>query len=88
MRRLNLVIFHVLLTTRSLQAPDQESTFVTTPRKRRKLRENKMISSEADWLTFKEDVRRFEVQHVLDKGRFAFQYMEGPIAKAVREGSW
>lgn len=61
---------------------------VSAPRKRRKVNDGHTRSSEEEWLTFKEGVRHFEIQHVIDKGKFAFQYVEGPIVKAIREGAW
>ncbi|KAH8108664.1 P-loop containing nucleoside triphosphate hydrolase protein [Phellopilus nigrolimitatus] len=58
------------------------------PRKRRKLQSHKWKIYEAEWAVFEADVRHFEVQHVLDKGKFAFHYVEGPLVKAIRTGAW
>ncbi|KAI5117001.1 hypothetical protein M0805_002669 [Coniferiporia weirii] len=64
---------------------DLDSPF---PRKRRKLRSEKGGNPESEWLSFEADVRHFEVQHVLNKGKFAFHYVEGPLVKAIRTGAW
>ncbi|EJC98837.1 P-loop containing nucleoside triphosphate hydrolase protein [Fomitiporia mediterranea MF3/22] len=57
----------------------------SVPRKRRKVQGRNSL---AEWISFDEDVRHFEVQHVLDQGKFSFHYVEGPLVKAIRTGSW
>lgn len=60
-----------------------------TPRKRRKLDEDGGLNvTEATWVTFERDVKVFEVQHVQEKGKFAFAFVEGPLVKAIRSGDW
>ncbi|OCB87744.1 P-loop containing nucleoside triphosphate hydrolase protein [Sanghuangporus baumii] len=60
----------------------------SAPRKRRKLQSEKFKSTVTDWTTFLRDVREFEVQNILDKNKFSFHFVEGPLVKAVRSGSW
>jgi midasin (ATPase involved in ribosome maturation) len=44
--------------------------------------------TEASWNTFDRDVSEFEVQHVQGKGKFAFDFVEGPLVRALRSGDW
>lgn len=55
------------------------------PRKRRKVDSTGSIAS---WDAFLKGVDEFEVQHVHGKGKFAFGFVEGPLVKAIRSGSW
>jgi midasin len=56
------------------------------PRKRQKT--EYFTSSQATWLKFEDEVTAFEVQHIHGKGKFGFQFQEGPLVKALRSGSW
>jgi midasin len=58
------------------------------PRKRPRVEEANEGVSEADWDEFEQELRTFDVQHVQDKGRFAFAFVEGPLIKAIRSGDW
>lgn len=42
----------------------------------------------ADWDRFEENVNVFEVEHVLNQGKFAFAFIEGPLVHALRTGGW
>ncbi|KAG1748578.1 midasin [Suillus lakei] len=55
------------------------------PRKRRKV-EAEMKVSEADWERFEKDVDEFDLQHAQGKGKFTFDFVEGPLVKALRAG--
>ncbi|KAG2155783.1 uncharacterized protein EDB93DRAFT_1101572 [Suillus bovinus] len=57
------------------------------PRKRRKV-EAEMKVSEADWERFDRDVDEFDLQHAQGKGKFTFDFVEGPLVKALRAGDW
>ncbi|KAG2151443.1 P-loop containing nucleoside triphosphate hydrolase protein [Suillus clintonianus] len=57
------------------------------PRKRRKV-EAEMKFSEADWERFEKDVVEFDLQHAQGKGKFTFDFVEGPLVKALRAGDW
>ncbi|KAG1851990.1 hypothetical protein C8R48DRAFT_836267 [Suillus tomentosus] len=57
------------------------------PRKRRKV-EAEMKVSEADWERFEKDVDEFDLQHAQGKGKFTFDFVEGPLVKALRAGDW
>ncbi|KAG1843016.1 P-loop containing nucleoside triphosphate hydrolase protein [Suillus subalutaceus] len=57
------------------------------PRKRRKL-EAEMKVSESDWERFEKDVDEFDLQHAQGKGKFTFDFVEGPLVKALRAGDW
>ena len=59
-----------------------------TPRKRRKTEHGGLNVSEAAWTSFESDVRTFEIQHVQGNGKFAFDFVEGPLVKALRSGHW
>ncbi|KAK2459689.1 hypothetical protein APHAL10511_008334 [Amanita phalloides] len=60
------------------------------PRKRRKVEQDidGLKISEETWLSFLQDVDQFEVQHIQAKGKFAFDFIEGPLVKALRSGDW
>ncbi|KAG0703770.1 P-loop containing nucleoside triphosphate hydrolase protein [Suillus ampliporus] len=57
------------------------------PRKRRKV-EAELRVSEADWERFEKDVDEFDMQHAQGKGKFTFDFVEGPLVKALRAGDW
>ena len=61
-----------------------------TPRKRRRIEQevDGLNVSEEIWLGFLHDVDHFEVQHIQAKGKFAFDFVEGPLVKALRSGDW
>lgn len=40
------------------------------------------------WSDFLQEVDKFEIQHVNAKGKFAFDFVEGPLVKALRSGDW
>ena len=40
------------------------------------------------WAQFEHDVNDFEAQHVQGNGKFAFDFVEGPLVKALRAGDW
>lgn len=44
--------------------------------------------SEDEWADFERDLNSFEAQHVLNKAKFAFAFVEGPLVRAIREGHW
>ncbi|KAI0036574.1 midasin [Vararia minispora EC-137] len=56
------------------------------PRKRRKTED--LTVSLGKWRSFEESVVQFEVQHIQNKGKFAFGFVEGPLVKALRSGDW
>ena len=58
-----------------------------TPWKRRKVESAPHISMER-WNDFEKDVDEFHVQHVQGHGEFAFNFIEGPLVKALRCGDW
>ncbi|KAF8635894.1 hypothetical protein AX15_000074 [Amanita polypyramis BW_CC] len=60
------------------------------PRKRRKVEQGSdgLKVSEEKWAEFLRGVDQFEVQHVHAKGKFAFDFVEGPLVKALRSGDW
>ncbi|KAL0960750.1 hypothetical protein HGRIS_005773 [Hohenbuehelia grisea] len=61
---------------------------VDIPRKRRKVEDGRLDTSESAWSSFESQVSEFEVQHVHGKGKFAFGFVEGPLVKALRNGDW
>ena len=58
-----------------------------TPRKRRKV-ESALDVSMAQWNDFEKDVDEFQVQHIQGHGKFAFNFIEGPLVRALRCGDW
>ncbi|KAI0314077.1 hypothetical protein OF83DRAFT_1165344 [Amylostereum chailletii] len=58
------------------------------PRKRRRTEFADLTSAEALWAAFEQSVSHFEVQHVQGKSKFAFNFIEGPLVKALRSGDW
>ncbi|KIY74066.1 P-loop containing nucleoside triphosphate hydrolase protein [Cylindrobasidium torrendii FP15055 ss-10] len=63
---------------------DVEDREAKAPRKRRKV----VGTPEASWAAFENDVEQFEIHHVLGKSKFAFDFVEGPLVSAVRNGNW
>ncbi|CEP09720.1 hypothetical protein [Parasitella parasitica] len=53
--------------------------------------ESKRVSSPTlrnAWKTFAKKVEEFEVQQVQSQNKFVFNFMEGSLVKAVRQGDW
>jgi midasin len=67
---------------RSTAIPDDN-----TPRKRRK---TEVVSKPSItlWADFLREVEGFEVQHVHGMGKLAFDFVEGPLVKALKSGDW
>ncbi|KAL1760476.1 hypothetical protein FB107DRAFT_202952 [Schizophyllum commune] len=63
---------------------EEEQGETSTPRKRRKVEK----APEELWAQFEHDVNDFEAQHVQGNGKFAFDFVEGPLVKALRAGDW
>lgn len=40
------------------------------------------------WADFLREVEEFEVQHVHGMGKLAFDFVEGPLVKALKSGDW
>ncbi|KAH7927800.1 midasin [Leucogyrophana mollusca] len=70
------------------QEPEHAATDADAPRKRRKLEQSSLQVSEAAWSEFQQDVDEFDIQHAQGKGKFAFDFVEGPLVKALRAGDW
>lgn len=47
-----------------------------------------MKISEADWERFEKDVDEFDMQHAQGNSKFTFDFVEGPLVKALRAGDW
>lgn len=45
-------------------------------------------TSAQNWQDFEAELDTFEHHHVKYRSKFAFAFVEGPIAKAVRDGHW
>lgn len=58
------------------------------PRKRRKVDDRILQASRAAWERFERDVDEFDVQHAQGQGKFAFDFVEGPLVRALRMGNW
>lgn len=60
------------------------------PRKRRKVETPKAENLPALWRDFVEAVGDFDLRHVqkAGKSKFVFSFVEGPLAKAIRDGDW
>jgi midasin len=41
-----------------------------------------------EWLAFEHKVGEFDVHHIKGKGKLAFDFVEGPLVKAMRHGHW
>ncbi|KAF9220907.1 hypothetical protein BS17DRAFT_290054 [Gyrodon lividus] len=70
------------------QEPALASVEVEGPRKRRKLNQISLQQSEEAWDKFQRDVDEFDIQHAQGQGKFAFDFIEGPLVKALRSGDW
>ncbi|KAJ7600863.1 midasin nuclear AAA ATPase [Mycena floridula] len=75
------------IQSKNEQASDPELDDPTSPRKRRKL-DGALKASDASWTSFERSVDEFETQHVLGKNKFAFDFVEGSLVKALRSGDW
>ncbi|KAK4054525.1 AAA ATPase midasin [Microbotryomycetes sp. JL201] len=73
----------------STAAAAAASNQTDAPRKRRKL-EAAIESLPSMWTDFMALVGEFDVRHVqkTGKGKFVFSFVEGPLAKAIRNGDW
>ncbi|KAI6098131.1 midasin [Pisolithus sp. B1] len=58
------------------------------PRKRRKVDDRMLQASQAAWEMFERDVDEFDIQHTQGQGKFAFDFVEGPLVRALRVGDW
>ncbi|TDL22264.1 P-loop containing nucleoside triphosphate hydrolase protein [Rickenella mellea] len=58
------------------------------PRKRQKLQDGSSHLLRSQWLAFERGLQAFEAVHIRDEGRVAFSFMEGPLVKALRTGTW
>lgn len=41
-----------------------------------------------EWARFERDIDEFDIQHAQGQGKFAFDFVEGPLVKALRSGDW
>ncbi|KAG8214523.1 midasin [Butyriboletus roseoflavus] len=64
------------------------STEVDGPRKRRKVDQTLLRQSAEAWDKFQRDIDEFDMQHIQGQGKFAFDFVEGPLVKALRSGDW
>lgn len=55
------------------------------PRKKRKV---DRVDPNLSWAAFLRDIDEFDMQYVQGEGKFAFGFVEGPLVKALRSGSW
>jgi midasin len=87
---LGRLVLHGITTggLRILSSDDQLNADQQGPRKRQRVDEANEGASEADWGEFEQELRTFDVQHVQDRGKFAFAFVEGPLVKALRSGDW
>jgi midasin len=76
----------VIINPRREPAP--ASVEAEGPRKRRKLNQTSLQQSEVAWDKFQRDVDEFDMQHAQGQGKFAFDFVEGPLVKALRSGDW
>lgn len=58
------------------------------PKKKRKLNINDKTALSEKWKEFKETVKQFEVQSSSLENSFVFNFVEGSLVKAVRNGDW
>ena len=75
----------VILMT--IRADHRQGEDPETSRKRRKVESAPHISIER-WNDFENDVDEFHVQHIQGHGKFVFNFIEGPLVKALRCGDW
>ncbi|KAH7907327.1 midasin [Hygrophoropsis aurantiaca] len=70
------------------QEPESMNLDQDIPRKRRKTGHTSLQESEAAWDNFQRTVDEFDIQHAQGTGKFAFDFVEGPLVKALRSGDW
>lgn len=78
----------VLASSNFPREPSLASTEADGPRKRRKLDQTLLRESAEAWDKFYHSVHEFDVQHAQGQGKFAFDFVEGPLVKALRSGDW
>jgi len=61
---------------------------VDAPRKRRKLDQTLLRQSAEAWDKFQHDIDEFNIKHAQGQGKFAFDFVEGPLVGALRSGDW
>lgn len=64
------------------------STEADGPRKRQKLDQTLLRQSGEAWDKFQRDMDEFDMQHAQGQGKFAFDFVEGPLVTALRSGDW
>ncbi|KAG6329770.1 hypothetical protein ID866_9320, partial [Astraeus odoratus] len=71
-----------------MQEPTTTTADKDGPRKRRKVDGISLQESQSAWERFERDVDEFDMQHAQGQGKFAFDFVEGPLVKALRSGDW
>ncbi|KAK4056723.1 AAA ATPase midasin [Microbotryomycetes sp. JL221] len=74
----------------ALSAAATSSENLDAPRKRRKIEAKAIENLPAMWSEFVTLVGDFDIRHVQQAGKskFVFSFVEGPLAKAIRNGDW
>lgn len=78
----------ILTSTKFLRESPLTSTGMDAPRKRRKLDQTLFRQSAEAWDKFQHDIDEFDIKHAQGQGKFAFDFVEGPLARALRSGDW
>ncbi|KAL4081238.1 P-loop containing nucleoside triphosphate hydrolase protein [Scleroderma citrinum] len=77
----------VRLAKERMAAKDSQETVGEPegPRKRRRVED---ASLGDEWAQFEKDLDEFDIQHAQGQGKFAFDFVEGPLVRALRFGDW
>jgi hypothetical protein len=78
----------ILASSKILRESSLASTEAGGPRKRRKLDRSLLRQSAEAWDKFQNDIDEFDIQHAQGQGKIAFDFVEGPLVKALRSGDW
>ncbi|CCH60894.1 hypothetical protein TBLA_0D03970 [Henningerozyma blattae CBS 6284] len=73
---------------KSILDMNNDSTVVNEKKKKRKLHSNDKKLLFEKWVVFQDMVRKFEAQASTLEGSFIFNFVEGSLVKAVRNGEW
>lgn len=75
-------------TLEKAESPDPGDTTEGAPKKKRKLSSSEKSALLEKWLEFNKGIENFEAQAASLESSFVFNFVEGSLVKAVRNGEW
>ncbi|CCE86035.1 Piso0_005679 [Millerozyma farinosa CBS 7064] len=71
-----------------LEKSDSDESNAEAPKKKRKLSKDQKVNLIEKWKDFQNTVKDFEIQAISLQNSFVFNFVEGSLVKAVRNGDW